>query len=328
MAQIGEYELLGPMDSDGAVDSAPVRTSGGATGQLRMLAEGVALIDATVDRFSEEIAKREKVSSSGLTTLLGWGLAPRPHVVEDHAGSVTLRALLEDGKGKLSHPIAATVAAAVARVLTSLEAGELPHGGLSPESIRIGGDGAVRIADLAFGRLVADHAASVTLVLQKTVDYLSPEQAKSLQVTPASDVFALGAILYEALVGKTPFAAPTPLARSLKLSMGNYEKLDAAAPDAPAPLRQLVTAMLSSTPTARPAAEEVQRTLTSLHDGVALEELRDRVQRLLRGDAPAAAPVAAAPAAPAAPAASTPAAPGPQPPGPPSVSGPGPAPVG
>ncbi|MEC7520400.1 MAG: protein kinase, partial [Myxococcota bacterium] len=289
MARIGEHELLEPMESDGAVDSAPVRTPSGATGELRMLSEGVALIEATVARFAEEVPKRQQLGASGLVPLLAWGLEPRPHVVEDRSGAVPLRRLLDDAGGRLDPTLAATVGAGVLEVLTRIDAAGLAHGGLSPDSIRLRPDGKVLLADLAFGRLVADHAASVTLVLQKTVDYLSPEQAKSLEVTPASDVFGLGAILYECMVGKPPFSAPTPLARSLKLSMGNYERLDSAAPDAPADLRELVTSMLASQPSGRPRAEEAHRTLVA-RGGLPIEKLREVVRSKLAEEEPSGAP--------------------------------------
>ncbi|MCZ7682056.1 MAG: protein kinase [Sandaracinaceae bacterium] len=110
-------------------------------------------------------------------------------------------------------------------------------------------------------------AAAHAHLAEHTCRYGSPEQAKHQRASAASDVFALGATLYEALAGKPAFDAPTPLAVTLKITSGVHVSLDLAAPTAPRRLRSLVASMLSTSESERPRASEVAAALAEIAQG-------------------------------------------------------------
>src|SRR5204863_1358731 len=89
------------------------------------------------------------------------------------------------------------------------------HRDLKPQNILVDGEGRARVADFGIERAGASEITQTGSVLG-TAQYLSPEQAQGLPVTAASDLYSVGAMLYEALTGEVPFDADTPVAVALK----------------------------------------------------------------------------------------------------------------
>ncbi|MDP1827627.1 MAG: protein kinase [Archangium sp.] len=145
----------------------------------------------------------------------------------------------------------------VALGLSFLHASGRLHRDLKPSNVRVTPAGRAVVLD--FG-LAVDGAPDAGEGLVGAAGYLAPEQAAGAHASAASDVYALGVMLHEALCGVRPFEGPALEVLANKRRGEAVLKLDAATPG---PLRALCARMLALSPAARPSAAEVVTALDS-----------------------------------------------------------------
>ena len=110
--------------------------------------------------------------------------------------------------GPVPPAIAAHIAAQVADALTYLHAEGVVHGDIKPANLLVPADGGrVRIADFGVARRLADGRPAV---IHATPEYVAPEVVGGQPAEPASDVYALGIVLYELLTGRSPYRGGPP----------------------------------------------------------------------------------------------------------------------
>jgi eukaryotic-like serine/threonine-protein kinase len=141
--------------------------------------------------------------------------------------------------------------------LAAIHAAGKLHRDLKPNNLLVEKDGRVVILD--FG-LVADASQPVDRTHLETAvgtpAYMSPEQAADLPLGPASDMYSLGAILYELLTGRRPFEGLAAMVLHDKQHT-DPPPVAERSPDAPKDLAVLTTMLLARDPAARPSALEV-----------------------------------------------------------------------
>lgn len=158
-------------------------------------------------------------------------------------------------EGRLAPRAAATLVRDVARALGSLHAQGIVHRDVKPSNILLDADadGAPRLTDFGIATAIDLERLTRSGAFLGTIGYCSPEQAgEAAAVGPAADVFSLGAVLFHALAGETPFSSESAvqvigeLARETPL-----RSVRTVAPEVPATLAAIVARALVKDPTRR-----------------------------------------------------------------------------
>ncbi|MFI0408637.1 protein kinase [Actinomadura sp. 3N508] len=145
---------------------------------------------------------------------------------------------------------ACTVAAETASALAAIHDAGVVHRDVKPENVLLDdrrSPPAVRLTDFGIAR-IAEQTGSKSTMLVGTAPYIAPELADGQPPTPASDLYALGIMLYEMCCGVTPFADRSTLVM-LKHHGGSRPGRPPGVPD---PVWELIEALLAKDPEARP----------------------------------------------------------------------------
>jgi serine/threonine-protein kinase len=194
--------------------------------------------------------------------------APPFLVMELVAGRNLAMALAE--QGPLSYARVARIGAQAARALAAAHAAGLVHRDVKPGNLLLTPDGTVKLTDFGIAGAAPSDVGDVGAVAGRLVGtgaYVSPEQAVGLPATPASDLYALGCVLYELLVGQPPFIGDDPDLLVRLHVEDQPEPPGQVRPDIPAELEQAVLRLLAKNPADRPeGADRVAVVLESVGD--------------------------------------------------------------
>ena len=183
----------------------------------------------------------------------------------------------------------------VAAGLAHAHARGVVHRDLTPSNVLVErGTGRVVVTDFGLARLVrSTTTAPVSGVLAGTPEYWAPEQAAGESTGPATDLYALGCILFQLLSGRLPFQGEDRLATGLRRAHEAAPPLASVAPDVPPEAAALVDRLLARDPAARGTATEAavalgarETTLPSTEAPTAVTtQLSTLVTRVLRDTA-------------------------------------------
>ena len=189
----------------------------------------------------------------------------------------------ERTRGVLQLPIRAAVDL-FSQLLLGLQAAHearIIHRDLKPQNVflanRPDSEPLVKLLDFGFAQ---DLAATSRITRPGnacgTLQYMSPEQLRVEPLDGRSDLFAVGIMLYEALAGRHPFAAPSRIELQINILRADPIPLSTRRSDVPVALEELIARTLSRTPAGRPAsALELQRELVSVARSQRLPSLGD-----------------------------------------------------
>jgi Tol biopolymer transport system component len=153
----------------------------------------------------------------------------------------------------------------IARALAAAHNTGLIHRDIKPENILLRKDGYVKVVDFGLaGRITGGPAATNSGFLAGTPRYMSPEQARGESISPASDIFSFGLVLYELATGQHAFPSDSPFEALRAILTTEPSAASSINPSVPLRLDLLIRAMLAKDPTARPSVDNVKRTLGEL----------------------------------------------------------------
>ncbi len=206
-------------------------------------------------RFEAEARHAAALIHPNIASVLDFGEQPsddgsgvsRPFLVMELVPGKPLSELLQGGQ-PVPPDRAATLVAQAADAIAAAHALDIVHRDIKPANLLVTPDGTVKITDFGIARAADGAALTQTGQLVGTPHYMSPEQAEGRPATRASDIYALGVVLYECLAGRRPFLGDTPVTTALA------HLRDPAPPlpdDIPAQLRAVVDKALAKDPSDR-----------------------------------------------------------------------------
>src|SRR5829696_3156702 len=218
-----------------------------------------------LERFRAEARHAALVNHEGIASVFDYGEeAGSAFLVMELVPGEALSTILER-EGSLSTDKTLDIVAQTAAALQAAHAAGLVHRDIKPGNLLITSDGRVKITDFGIARIADQVPLTATGQVMGTVQYLSPEQASGHPASPATDIYSLGIVAYEALAGKRPFTGESQVA----IAMAQINEQAPPLPETvPTPVQNLVSAMIAKKPEERPgSAATVARAAIALRRG-------------------------------------------------------------
>ena len=177
------------------------------------------------------------------------------YLIMEYVDGATLGQVIER-EGPLREPRAAGIALQMLSILDAAHALGIVHRDIKPANIMITAAGQVKLADFGIAHMIGATRLTGSGVIG-TPAYMAPEQLQGLDITPAVDLWALGATLYDAVAGRNPFDRQTTAATFHAILMADLPP----APCGP-PLALVITGLLVRDPAQRMSTQQARAQLT------------------------------------------------------------------
>ena len=234
---------------------------------VKILAPSLCDNETLATRFRREAQAAGRLAHPNIAQVFDYGEDDGcPYIVLELVSGSTLRQVLE-ARGPLPPDEVADLGAQIADALAAAHAEGIVHRDVKPGNVMVGADGRVKVMDFGIADAVWFEPLTDTGTIMATARYISPEQATGGGATGASDVYSLGAVLYELFAGRLPFDGDSPFAIAHAHAYEMPEPLARVAPGVPEPMRAAVDAAMRKDARERPGAAEIAAALRGARRG-------------------------------------------------------------
>jgi len=176
---------------------------------LKIIRPELAVREEILARFKQELILARRITHKNVIRIFDLGEAEGlKFITMEFIEGKDLSSLLKE-KGRLSFEECADIIAQTCTALDAAHAEGVVHRDLKPQNIMVDKNGRVIVMDFGIARTVEQGGLTHTGALVGTPDYMSPEQVMGEKVDVRSDLFTLGIIFYQLLVGQLPYRADT-----------------------------------------------------------------------------------------------------------------------
>ena len=256
---VGHYQVIAPLGKGGmgevylASDAKLDRKVA-----LKLLPAGLTDSKNRLRRFVQEAKAASSLNHPNIITIHEIGQADGAHfIATEFIDGQTLRQRL--ARTRMELPDVLDVSMQAAGALQAAHAAGIIHRDIKPENIMLRPDGYVKVLDFGLAKLAeesrqtnpTDSAMDTKLkvytepgTVMGTVNYMSPEQARGRVVDARTDVFSLGAVMYEMAAGRMAFAGETPADTLVSILGKEPPPLEQCAPEVPAEFQRIISKAL------------------------------------------------------------------------------------
>ena len=240
---------------------------------VKILHEQFRRDEEFIGKFHREAQSAARLSHPNIVNIFDVGISGDDHyIVMEYVPGNTLKSLIQE-KGHLSVETSLRIAREIADALAMAHSNNIVHCDIKPHNILMLADGHAKVADFGIARAVTESTMTYSGNVVGSVHYFSPEQAKGTYITPRSDVYSLGVVLYEMLTGHLPFTGETPVSIAMKHLQDEPVPLRQYNPEIPPMVEAIVLRAMQKDPAMRPGSSELSHELQEaehmLHGGVA-----------------------------------------------------------
>ena len=205
-----------------------------------------------IERFQREAKAAARITHPNIVNVHDVGVAEgRHYIVMEYVPGRTLKERIKE-EGPVPAAEALHIARQIAGALAQAHANNLVHCDIKPHNILVMPDGNVKVADFGIARAVTESTMTYNDNIMGSVHYFSPEQARGTIITPKSDVYSLGVLLYEMLTGRIPFDGNTAVGIARKHLEEEPRSVRSLVPSIPPVVEALVMRMMAKDPALRP----------------------------------------------------------------------------
>lgn len=252
--RIGRYEIKSKIGAGGMGEVYLAEdTALGRRVALKFLPDHLTCNTEYLSRFKQEARAASTLNHPNILTIHEIGQEKTVHfIATEFIDGVTLRRHMKDTQMKVVEVL--DVAIQVAGALAAAHDAGIVHRDIKPENIMRRRDGYLKVLDFGLAKLTEPrdassgaptHTRTAPGLVMGTTPYLSPEQARGLDVDARSDIFSLGIVLYEMLAGRIPFEGTTEGEVVAAILQKTPQPLARFARDVPGELQRIVTKALA-----------------------------------------------------------------------------------
>ncbi|MBY0232244.1 MAG: protein kinase [Gemmataceae bacterium] len=241
------------------------------TGQLvaiKVMARGSTSAHALA-RFEREAAILKQLKHPNIVRLFGIGKHHgMPYYAMEFIQGETLDSTI-DRRDRMTWEQVIDLGQQLCAALQHAHEAGIVHRDLKPSNLMILADGTVKLTDFGIAKDLDVTQLTATNSTVGTAAYMSPEQCMGQEITPKSDLYSLGVVLYELLTGRKPFQADNAVDMFMQHIKAEPVRAGKLVPDLPPWMDNLVAHLLEKEPGKRPlSAAKVAETLTEIQEKV------------------------------------------------------------
>jgi hypothetical protein len=214
---------------------------------IKVLHDQLGADEDYVERFRREARSVAQLAHPNIVTVIDRGEENgRQYIVFEYIEGDSLKQVVADGP--LPVPDVLELALQVAQALAFAHDRGLVHRDVKPQNVLLTEEGQAKVTDFGIARSLDVQGVTQTGTVLGTSDYIAPEQARGQRVDRKTDIYSLGAVLYELLTGEVPYEGDNFVAVAMKHVHDPVPSVIERRPDAPLRLEYAVQRAMAKDP--------------------------------------------------------------------------------